>query len=354
MNDVASDPGTQPPELVRERGWWRVVLATLLFLFVAVTPVVRIILPIDEPLALILPSIAACAVAGWWAGGRIASALACIAVAALVLVMFTNAGGTYAYLAVGWTVLLAATFAGLLILSPTEEGEEGATRKSFSSQAFAAIGLTLVLTAGATLATKQGSATVKQMVSAEASKRGEKSLTEWRQTTGSKEWTDAFAGNLDAKKIASTMEEQLQAAPEVATSLFPSILALESLIALAIGWAVYHRFGRERLGPPLAALRDFRFSDQFVWGLVIGLALIVMPGMGSLSVLGANLLVFFGALYALRGVGVALWFLSPGRVLMGFLIVFALVFGQLLGVLAVGLGVGDTWLNWRARAKPET
>jgi hypothetical protein len=354
MNDVASDPGTQPPELVRERGWWRVVLATLLFLFVTVTPVVRIILPIDQPLVLILPSIAACAVAGWWAGGRIASALSCIAVAALVLVMFTNEGGTYAYLAVGWTVLLAATFAGLVILSPTEQGEDGAVKKSFSSQAFAAIALTLVLAAGATLATKQGATAVKQMVSTEASKRSEKSLAEWRQTTGTKEWADVFAGNPDAKTIASTIEEQLGAAPEVATSLFPSMLALESLIALAIGWAVYHRFGRERLGPPLAALRDFRFSDQFVWGLVVGLALVVLPGVGSLNVLGANLLVFFGALYALRGVGVALWFLSPGRVLMGFLIVFALVFGNVLGVLAVGLGVGDTWLNWRARAKPKT
>src|SRR5471032_3077143 len=287
MNDVASDPGTQPPELVRERGWWRVVLATLLFLFVTVTPVVRIILQIDQPLVLILPSIAACAVAGWWAGGRIASALSCIAVAALVLVMFTNEGGTYAYLAVGWTVLLAATFAGLVILSPTEQGEDGAVKKSFSSQAFAAIALTLVLAAGATLATKQGATAVKQMVSTEASKRSEKSLAEWRQTTSTKEWLDVFAGNPDAKTIASTIEEQLGAAPEVATSLFPSMLALESLIALAIGWAAYHRFGRERLGPPLAALRDFRFSDQFVWGLVVGLALIVLPGVGSLSTLGA-------------------------------------------------------------------
>ncbi len=348
MSDTASEPGTEAPELVRERGWWRVVVATLLFLFVTVTPVVRIVLPIDQAMVLIVPAIAACAIAGWWAGGRIASALACVAVAALVLVMFTNAGGSFALLACGWTVLLSATFAGLVILTPQE------ARRSFSSQAFASIGIALLIAGGATLATKQGAATVKQMVSAEAAKRSEKALGEWRQTTQSKEWNDVFAGNPDAKTIASTMESQLEAAPEVATSLFPSMLALESLIALAIAWAVYHRFGRERLGPPLAALRDFRFSDQFVWGLVVGLALVVVPGLGSLSVLGANLLVFFGALYALRGVGVALWFLSPGRVLMGFLIVFALVFGQLLGILAVGLGVGDTWLNWRARAKPKT
>jgi hypothetical protein len=150
------------------------------------------------------------------------------------------------------------------------------------------------------------------------------------------------------------MESQLTAAPAVASTLFPSMLALESLIALAIAWAVYHRIGRERLGPPLAALRDFRFSDQFVWGLVAGLAMVVVPGFAPVSALGANLLVFFGALYALRGVGVALWFLSPGRVFMAVLILFALVFAQVLGVLAVGLGVGDTWVNWRARAKPKT
>jgi hypothetical protein len=132
------------------------------------------------------------------------------------------------------------------------------------------------------------------------------------------------------------------------------MIALESLIALAIAWALYHRIGRERLGPPLAKLRDFRFSDQFVWGLVAGLAIVVVPGFASMSAIGANLLVFFGALYALRGLGVGLWFLSPGPFLMAFLIVFALVFPPVLGVVGVGLGVGDTWLNWRARARPKT
>jgi hypothetical protein len=271
-----------------------------------------------------------------------------IALAGWLLVMFTSPGGSFSYLACGWAVLLAAAFAGVVILTRREEA------RPFSSQAFAAIGVTLVLAAGATLATKQGATAVTQMVSAEASKRSEQELANWRQSTGSKEWKDFFAGNPDAKTIVTTMESQLEAAPKVAATLFPSLLALESLIALAIAWAVYHRIGRARIGPPLAALRDFRFSDQFVWGLVAGLALVVVPGFGSMSVVGENLLVFFGALYALRGVGVGLWFLSPGRVLMAFLIVFALVFGNVLAVLAVGLGVGDTWLNWRARVKPKT
>lgn len=345
MNDVASEPA---PETVRERGWWRVVVATLLFVLVPATPLIRVVLPVDQALVLLAPAIAGCAVAGWWAGGRLSLAIVWIALATWVLVAFARSGGSFDYLACGWVVLLAATFAGLVILA------HGAASRLFSTQAFVAIGVTFVLAAGATIATTHGSATVAGMVSAEATKRGEQSLAEWRQTTESKEWRDLFAGNADAKTIATAMESQLQAAPTVASTLFPSMLALESLVALAIAWAVYHRIGRARLGPPLAALRDFRFSDQFVWGLVAGLAMIVVPGFGAMRAVGANLLVFFGALYALRGVGVGLWFLSPGPVMMALLILFGMVFPPVLGVLGVGLGVGDTWLNWRARAKPKT
>ena len=346
MNDVASEP---PVVVVRERGWWRVVLATLLFLFVPLTPVIRIVLPVDHTLLLLAPAFAACAMAGWWAGGRLPLALLWVAAAGGVLWQFTTGGGPFASLACGWAVLLAAAFAGVVILTGRRDS------RAFSPRAFASVGLALALAAGATLMAKQGPASVTQLVSAEALKRSEQSLADWRQTTSSKEWAQLLAGgNVDSKAIGEAMESQLTTAPAVASTLFPSMLALESLIALAIAWAVYHRIGRERLGPPLAALRDFRFSDQFVWGLVAGLAMVVVPGFAPVSALGANLLVFFGALYALRGVGVALWFLSPGRVFMAVLILFALVFAQVLGVLAVGLGVGDTWVNWRARAKPKT
>jgi hypothetical protein len=345
MNDVASEPA---PEAVRERGWWRVVVATLLFLLVPATPVIRVVLPIDQALVLLVPALAGCAVAGWWAGGRPSLAFIWIALAAWVLVVFTRSAGSFGYLACGWVVVLAATFGSLVVLA-----RRGAARP-FSTQAFAAIGVTFLIGAGAALVTPHGAATLTSLVSAEASKRGEQSLAEWRQTTESKEWRDLFAGNPDAKTIATTMQSQLEAAPAAASMLFPSMLALESLVALAIAWAVYHRMGRGRLGPPLAALKDFRFSDQFVWGLVAGLALIVVPGFTAMSAVGANLLVFFGALYALRGVGVGLWFLSPGPVMMALLILFGMVFPPVLGVLGVGLGVGDTWLNWRARAKPKT
>ncbi|MGH7653899.1 MAG: DUF2232 domain-containing protein [Gemmatimonadaceae bacterium] len=345
MTHVASE---SPTPADRERGWWRLGLATLLFLFAPAIPMLRILLPVDQVVVLIAPAIAACAVAGWWAGGRLPLALAWVAIAGWVLVMFSASAGSFGYLVCGWSVLLAATFAAQVIFTR----REGA--RPLSPQAFATIAVTLVLAAGATFATKQGPATIVQMVSTEASKRSEQSIAEWHQATSSKEWMDFFASKPDAKTIIDGMESQFEAAPAVAATLFPSLVALESLIALAIAWALYHRMGRERLGPPLARLRDFRFSDQFVWGLVAGLALVVVPGFAPISAVGANLLVFFGALYALRGVGVGLWFLSPGPIMMTFLIVFALVFPPVLGVLGVGLGVGDTWINWRARARPKT
>ena len=155
-----------------------------------------------------------------------------------------------------------------------------------------------------------------------------------------------------ADSLATQMEQQLQSAPDYALRLFPALLALESLAALALAWAVYHRLGRVRLGPPLAPLKEFRFSDQLVWGLVAGM-LLVVTGVAPLGALGGNLLLFFGVLYALRGLGVVLWFLAPGRLVMALLIGFAVLFWLVLGVLALGVGVGDTWLDWRRRVRPK-
>ena len=65
---------------------------------------------------------------------------------------------------------------------------------------------------------------------------------------------------------------------------------------------------RARLGAALAPFRYFRFSDQLIWALVAGMTITVLPTLDALRVFGANLVVFFGALYALRGFGVIAWF----------------------------------------------
>jgi hypothetical protein len=71
-----------------------------------------------------------------------------------------------------------------------------------------------------------------------------------------------------------------------------------------------------------------------------------------MRVVGANLVVFFGALYALRGFGVIAWFYPQPT--LGSQLAASAAAVVLLPVslpLAVGLGVTDTWIDWRRRVR---
>jgi hypothetical protein len=342
MNDDATQEAT------RERGWWRVLVAVALFLFVPMTPLLRILLPVEQTILLLAPALAVCAVAGWWAGGRVVLAVLWTALAGWVLWQITAGGSSFALLVCGYALLVSAVF-GLLLVMPGGEKP----RRLFG-KALSAIGITLVLAAGATAAVPDGVAEVQASIKADVGRRAEASLTEWRQMTATKQWKDFVVDSPNAALVADGVEKQLEAAPEFAMVLFPSLLALETLAALALAWALYHRVGRARIGAPLAALREFRFNDQFVWGLIAGLVILVLPGFVAVQPVGANLLMFFGMIYALRGMGIVLWFLAPGRLMMAALIGFAVLFWSVSSVLALGLGLGDTWLDWRSRAKPKT
>jgi hypothetical protein len=173
-------------------------------------------------------------------------------------------------------------------------------------------------------------------------------------------WVD-LAPHDDARELADALRrwneqnaETLRLLARVMPRLLPATLALESLLALALAWSLYHRLNRARVGPPLARLRDFRFSDELVWGVVVGLVLALVPTLAPLRGAGYNLLAFFGALYALRGLGVLSWFFAPGRAAAAVLIVLGSVFLPVSLPLALGLGLGDTWLDLRSRARPTT
>jgi hypothetical protein len=139
--------------------------------------------------------------------------------------------------------------------------------------------------------------------------------------------------------------------PTVGMATLPALLALESFAILALAWSLYHRLARARLGPPLARLREFRFNDQLVWGLILGVTLLVLPALADLRGAGLNLLVFFGALYLLRGFGVLTWFLAPRGLAMALLVGVALLLPPLVGAAALWFGLGDTWFDWRSRPR---
>jgi hypothetical protein len=141
--------------------------------------------------------------------------------------------------------------------------------------------------------------------------------------------------------------EVMREIPDQAASLLPALLALESLAILAFAWGLDRRLAPVEIGPPLSPLTEFTFNDQLVWGLAVGATLCLLPAFEEGKNAGYNLLLFFGALYLIRGIGVLAW-IAKGR----YAIVIVLGFiPQVFILVTLALGLGDTWLDLRKRAK---
>ena len=345
MSTSVAEPVVVPAP--HERGWARITFATMAFLVIPMTPLLRVLLPTEQTALLVAPALAACAIIGWLAGGRAALAGVWTLMAAWSVTRLSDGNGIFPLLQGGWALLVAAAF-GVLVAVRRD------VAAPFLPRALRAIALSVGVALLVTVVVPGGPKRIADGMAAEAGRRAEESRTGWRQMTGRPEWKDFVAKNPSAGEMANLVEAQLTSLPASARSLFPSLAALQALVALALAWALYHRLGRARIGPPLASIRDFRFNDLLVWGVVGGLALLLLPGVAIIRAIGANVLLFFGALYAVRGVGVFMWMASPGRMATGALVVLALLFWNVLGVMALGLGVGDTWLDWRNRARPKT
>jgi hypothetical protein len=345
-----SDPVVEPtsPAVPRERGWRGVVGALVLLLLLPAMPPFSVVLPVSETALLAVPAIATCALAGWKFGGRLLLAVIWASFAAWI-VATGPAGSEYSLLARGWGVLVAVAFGAWALVWPA---------KPFLTRALASLAAAFLVSGVGSLAIPGGAARVQQVVAAESLRRADAFDAEWQARLATKDWQDFRATNGEsATWFETTLEEQrgmVRRTAQRSPSYFPALLALESLAALGLAWALYHRLGRARIGAPLARLREFRFNDHFIWGLVAGLALLVVPGLGPVKDVGANLLLFFGALYALRGAGVALFFLAPGRVMTVVLVGASVLFASVAGVIFLGLGLGDTWLDWRRRERPST
>lgn len=337
---MTPEEGAAPP---RERGWWGPIVATFALLFLPATPPLALLVPVEQTLLLLAPALAVCAVVGWRAGGRLPLAMLWT-VFALWVLWIPGSAGTFALLARGWSVVLAASFAGVLLYA----GEQ-----RFLTRAMLAIGVALAVSFLAVVSTG-GFAEAGAVIEDEVLRRAELFRGAWRVFSSQEQWQDLIRESPGAALVGEQLEQQFTALPPVARMLAPAMLALESLAALALAWAVYHRFGRARLGDPLAPLKELRFHDAFIWGIIAGLLVLVVPVGETLRLVGINLLVFFGTLYALRGLGVLLWFLAPGRVMLVVWTLVLVMFWSVIGVVALAIGVGDTWLDWRRRPRPKS
>ena len=93
-----------------------------------------------------------------------------------------------------------------------------------------------------------------------------------------------------------------------------------------------------------------------MWGFVAGLVLVLVGPLRPLHTLGLNLLLLFGAVYALRGLAIIAW--SLGRMTYGarrvraLTVVWFVLLWLTAALPALGLGLTDTWIDWRRRARP--
>lgn len=130
--------------------------------------------------------------------------------------------------------------------------------------------------------------------------------------------------------------------------VFPALLGLASLTALGFAWWLFKRVSRSP-DPGIGPLKDFRFNDQLVWILILGMISLLLSS-GAFERVGVNAVVFMGALYALRGAGVVL-FMTGGFSLFGGILLlvgfFLLAPFMVLGAMFIGLG--DTWFDLRSR-----
>lgn len=348
MQDAATPAPT-------ERGWGKLLLALAAFLLIPPYPPLRALLPVEDTILLLLPALAACCVVGWWAGGRPLLALVWVGLAVWMIVQpRTAASGAFHGLVRGWSLLLAGSFGLVCLLG---------RNRPFFSRALSATSLALLV---GLLVSARGPLTpsgVRAAMQTEFARRNTETVVMIR--TLLRDHAEVARVMPQAKALPEEFEPILRSTAETGTGLFPSLLVLESMMALALAWGTFHRISRTRLGAPLGPLKDFRFNDQFVWGLIAGLAIVFVPALHFLDTAGRNLLVFFGALYAIRGFGVLSWFLAPGALATMLVVGFAMLFWpvltpvavlgfMLLALAAIGLGLGDTWADWRSRARPIT
>ncbi len=328
----------------RELGWRRILIALIALVLLPLVPIVRVMLPIDEPLVPLVVGLAACTLIGWSLGGRATLALVWCALAALTLAAPGRTLSAFEGMQRGWALVLAATFGLVCVFQPA---------RPFLTRALSALGMTFGLGALAVAATPVTFARMRTSVESEYSRRTADALTKLATVTTRPEWKRFEEDWPSLAAAQRDTERRLDVLPRYSAVVFPSMLALESLAALALAWAIYHRVSRARIGAALAPLREFRFSDQLVWGVIVGTTILLLPSLAAGRTLGLNLLVFFGALYALRGLGVLTW-MAPGRFVMIFIITAAFLALPFLSAFALGIGLVDTWLDWRSRARPTT
>ncbi len=252
--------------------------------------------------------------------------------ALLALLQFTGAhgAGPLWFAERGWALMLGAWFVVLVVARP---------RAPFFSRALGAVAATAATAALLFLARHGGWARLDWTMGQRLRGGASDVIALWTSSGG--------------QSVADPFASAVYAATDFQVLVFPALVGLASLGAMALAWWAFRRVAASETRP-LGPLREFRFRDELVWVLIVGIVLVVVPWSGHHAALraGSNLLTFMGALYALRGVAVLLALAGvPGPAGVLFAALATLFLYPLVMTATVLVGLTDTWLDLRARRK---
>lgn len=325
--------------VAKTQSWRPLFWGLAAFLVCPFLPFFEVLIPIQQTLLLLVPVIAACSIVGWKLGGRVALVLIWIALSLWMLLQHAGPPGTqYDQMARGWAILLAASFGVVSLWSNT---------MPFFSRALFSIGLAAGIGFLIALSSPSGIARFQHAAGEELTRRVSTTIANIEEGRNTPDWQELAARAPALDTWNDDSETMMRAIPSLAASLLPALLALESLAALALGWGAYRRLSPVQIGPPLSPLTEFTFNDQLVWGLAVGATLCLLPAFEEGRNAGYNLLLFFGALYLIRGIGILAW-MARGRYV--YVVILSLL-PQVFVIVTLALGLGDTWLDLRKRAK---
>jgi len=100
--------------------------------------------------------------------------------------------------------------------------------------------------------------------------------------------------------------------------------------------------------PDFGPLKLWRPPEQLVWG-VVGCGIMFLINVKALKVLGLNGLIILMTLYFFAGIAIVTFFFEKKRFppMFRFFLYSLIVLQQLILLVVIGLGLFDTWLNFR-------
>ena len=247
----------------------------------------------------------------------------------LVLANFGGSADALWWVGRGWALVLGACFISTVALRP---------EKPFIDHALVAVFAAMITAAVLLLATRTGWTNLDAVVSQRLHESAD---------TASAQWAELLKRGTAGNDVAATV----QRAADLQSTLYPALLGLASICALAVAWYMWRRLTLNE-ARPLNRLREFRFRDELIWIVVAAIALLVLPLNDVATRAGTNLAAFMGALYAVRGLAIAIsLFGAPGPVGTVLTTIAVLFLFPMVAAGTLVLGLSDTWLDLRAKAR---